>query len=54
MGIVKTAKEIALEARQAAERAAADSYRQEGLLEYVAMMADVELPEGEEGGSDDE
>ena len=52
--IIKTAQQIAIEARQAAECAAADSYRQEAMLEYVAMMADVDLPEKEEGGGEDE
>ncbi len=54
MGIIKPAQKIALEARRAAERAAADSYRQEALLEYVAMMADVELPEDGEEDDEDE
>lgn len=53
MGIIKTAKEIAIEAQKIAEAARAKEFENEGIIAYVAMMADVDLPEDYEEGSDE-
>lgn len=50
--IVKTKTGIA--EKRAAERTAAEVERQGALLDYVAMMADVELPTDAESEADNE
>lgn len=36
------------------EHLGAESNRQQGLLDYVAMMTDVDLPDDDEGATEDE
>lgn len=52
--VIKDAKRLAADAMKENERLQAENYRLEGLLEYVAMMADVDLPDTDGEGEDDE
>ena len=51
---MRMTKGIAPEARAEQDNAIAMAQRNADIIEYIAMMADVEIPTDDEGGMNDE